>query len=231
MGREPRVPSEGRAGFRIRVIQGGLGGTKQRSAEGLWQAEGGLLKSTSECQNEYNKHFTRSMHCHAISTCSKVNKLSLFPLISGICSLTGFLFTAPLCVTVSGVVPSRASLGRQLILCSRPGTRPFSLQGRDVVGPGLSLSLLWAGRERVGPFSFTALGRGPGRSSHVYLFLYTGPGTWPIPSQPPSTQPGARPGRSLTFGEHSTGRQGTPLVPTFSSTLSRGPGRSLRNPP
>ena len=123
------------------------------------------------------------------------------------------------------------------LLCSGPGTRPFSSLGGVVVGPTI-LSLCSGpgtrpGHDWVGSFSFAALGRGPGRSSRAYFYLYSGPGTRPIPSQPPLTQPGARPGHSLTLCEHcdSTGRQGTPLVPTFSSTLGRGPGRSLLNPP
>ena len=34
----PRVPSEGRAGVRIQVIQGGKGGTNKAESEGTWQA-------------------------------------------------------------------------------------------------------------------------------------------------------------------------------------------------
>ena len=47
---DPRVPSEGRAGVRIRVIQGGKGGTNKAESEGTLAGLEGLCKVQATCQ-------------------------------------------------------------------------------------------------------------------------------------------------------------------------------------
>ena len=133
--------------------------TKQRSAEGLWQAESGLLKSTSECQNEYNMHSTRSMHCHAIRPAQKCEAFSVSAYIwtlfyNGIPFYRAvmrdrFRGRSESSFTLADQSSTHSQLwaGDQAFLFAGPGrgrAGPSSLSalGRSVSGSGLSLSLL-----------------------------------------------------------------------------------------
>jgi hypothetical protein len=69
---DPRVPSEGRAGVRIRVIQGGKGGTNKAESERTWQA----LRVCSKFEQQISRCIeTEHAACHF-----NLLKVQLFPL-------------------------------------------------------------------------------------------------------------------------------------------------------